>query len=124
MNNRKEIGDKNENLIKIDVDDEINFWNFSKICYVFSANLPVHVMEGYFRRVWRSYNVDNVAIINRGVSLVRFQAMDSRDAVLNGHFFFDKKPLIMKIWSLDIGFVKEHVKTLPVWVQLRLPLTN
>lgn len=122
VNNGEE---SNEKLIKIgieDVQDEINFWNSAIICYVLGANLHVHVMEGYFRRVWKSYNVDKVAMIKRGVFLVRFNAMDSRDLVLNEHYFFDRKPLIMKPWSPDIDFVKEDIKTLPIWVQLRLPL--
>ncbi|XP_048489821.1 uncharacterized protein LOC125491779 [Beta vulgaris subsp. vulgaris] len=117
--------ESNEKSIKIDIEDvqdKINLWNSAIICYVIGANPPIHVMEGFFRRIWKSFNVDKVALIKRGVFLVRFNAMDSRDSVLNGHYFFDKKPLIMKPWSPDIDFVKEDIKTLPIWVQLRLPL--
>lgn len=34
--------------------------------------------------------------------------MDSRDLVLIGHYFFDKKPLFIKPWSPDIDFMKDH----------------
>lgn len=61
-------------------------------------------------------NVDKAAMIKKGVFLVRFQAMDSRDKVLDGHYFFDKKPLILKSWSPDVDFEQEDVKTLPIWV--------
>ena len=79
-------------------------------------------MEGFFRRIWKSFNVDKITLIKRGVFLVRFNVMDSPDSVLNGHYFFNKKPLTLKSWSPDIDFVKEDIKTLPIWVQLRLPL--
>lgn len=68
------------------------------------------------------FKVDKVAIVKRGVYLVRFQAMDLRDKVLQGHYFFHKKPLVTKPWLVEVDFTKEGVKTLSVWVQLRLPL--
>lgn len=61
-------------------------------------------------------------LIKRGIYLVRFAAMESRDKVLAGHFFFDKKTLIMKAWHLEVDLEKEVMKTIPVWVQLRLAL--
>ena len=79
-----------------DIQEEIDFWSSSLICYVLGANPPSHVMEGYVRRIWRNHKVDKVAMVKRGMFLVRFQTMDARDQVLVGHFFFDKKPLIMK----------------------------
>lgn len=48
------------NLMKIDIEDvqdEINFLNSVIIFYVLGVNPHVHVMEGYFRRVWKSYHV-------------------------------------------------------------------
>ena len=79
-------------------------------------------MEGFFRRIWKNKNVDKVALIRKGVFLVRFQTMDSMGEVLEGHYFFDKKPIILKAWSPDVDFAKEDIKTLPVWVQLQLAL--
>lgn len=61
-------------------------------------------------------------MIKKGVYLVRFATMDSRDNVLAGHYFFNKKPLIVKPWSSKIDFEKEEIKTLPTWVQLRVNL--
>ena len=63
-----------------------------------------------------------VAMVKRRMFLVRFQTMDARDQVLAGNFFFDKKPLILKPWTSEIDFEKEDIKTVPVWVQLKLSL--
>lgn len=37
-----------------DIEDEINYWSSSIICYVVGANPPSHVMEGFLRRIWRN----------------------------------------------------------------------
>lgn len=66
------------------------------------------------------FKVDKVALIKKGVYLVRFSAMDSRDRVLNGHYFSEKKPLIVKPWTHEMNFEKEEIKTLPIWVQLKI----
>lgn len=42
--------------------------------------------------------------------------------MLRGYYFFDKKPLVIKPWSVEVDFTKEDVKTIPIWVQLRLLL--
>lgn len=127
-NSNSRIGDKglaHTEEVKIsfeDVEEEVNFWNSSLICYVVGSNPPTHVMEGFVRRIWKSYNVDKVVAVKKGIFLVRFRAVDSRDKVLDGHYFFDKKPVVMKPWYPDVDFEKEDIKTLPVWIQLKLGL--
>ncbi|XP_056697705.1 uncharacterized protein [Spinacia oleracea] len=46
--------------------------------------------------------------------------MEARDTVLTGHCFFDKKPLIVRPWSVDMDMEKEEVQVIPIWIQLRL----
>lgn len=48
--------------------------------------------------------------------------MDTRDKLLTGHFIFDKKPFILKAWSPDVDLKKEDLKTLHVWMQLKIAL--
>ena len=103
-----------------DIQDEIDFWNSAVVCYVVGANPPVHVMEGYFRRIWRNFKVDKVVMVKKGVFLVRFMTMEARDKMLTGHYFFDKKPLIVRPWSVDMDIEKEEVQVIPIWIQLRL----
>ena len=47
-------------------------------------NPPAHVMEGFLRRVWKTCKIDKVAIMKKGIFVVQFQAMNSRDTVLAG----------------------------------------
>ncbi|XP_056698498.1 uncharacterized protein [Spinacia oleracea] len=109
--------------VQIEIDDiqeELDFWNSSIICYVVGANPPIHVMEGFIRRIWKKYNVDKVVLVKKGVFLVRFLTMDMRDNVTSGHFFFDNKPMVVKPWTMDMDMEKEDLKSVPIWIQLRL----
>lgn len=36
--------------------------------------------------------------------------MDYRDKVIQGHYFFDNKPLIVKPWTSDMDVEKEEIK--------------
>ncbi|XP_048503040.1 uncharacterized protein LOC125498800 [Beta vulgaris subsp. vulgaris] len=110
--------------IKIDVEDiqsEINFWNSSVVCYVIGADPPVHVMDGFVRRIWKNKGIDRVAMIKKGLYIVRFMTMERRDEVLaQGMLLFDSKPLIVKAWEQDKNFYKEDVDVVPTWIQLRV----
>lgn len=73
------------NDVKIETDviqEEIDFWNSAVIYYVVGSNPPIEVMEGFIRRIWKKYNVDKVALIIKGIYIVRFMSMDNRDKVL------------------------------------------
>ncbi|XP_021836936.1 uncharacterized protein [Spinacia oleracea] len=103
-----------------DIQEEVEFWMSVVVCYVVGANPPINVMEGFIRRIWKHLNVDKVVMVKRGVFIVRFFTMDSRDKVLDGHYFFDSKPLKMTPWNSDMDMDKEEVKSVPIWVQLKL----
>lgn len=105
-----------------DIQEEVDFWSSSIICYIVGANPPIHVMEGFIRRIWKKYNVDKVVLVKKGIFLVRFLTMDMRDKVTSGHFeFFDSKPImVVKSWSVDMDMEKEEIKFVPIWIQLRL----
>lgn len=52
--------DCDSELLKIDLSDVqevIAFWNSSIVCYVIGANMPIQVMEGFIRRIWKFFRV-------------------------------------------------------------------
>lgn len=113
------------NLVKIGVSgiqDEIYFWNSSFVCYMLGANPPVHVMDGLFRRIWRNFGIDKVVMVRKGLFMIRFHAMDMRDKVLGGSYFFDQTPVIMKEWTQDMNLKKMEVSSVPIWIQVRIGL--
>ncbi|KAL2935202.1 Reducing polyketide synthase pksF [Bienertia sinuspersici] len=75
-------------------------------------------MEGFCRRIWGKWGVDKVSTIGTGLFLVRFESKLNRDQALQGHFFFDKKPVVMKPWTPDdVDLTKEEVRNVPVWIR-------
>uniref|UniRef100_A0A803PLB8 DUF4283 domain-containing protein n=1 Tax=Cannabis sativa TaxID=3483 RepID=A0A803PLB8_CANSA len=101
-----------------DIEDEINYWKPSLVCYVLGSNPPLHILEGFAKRKW-SEKVDKVKLLAYGVFLIRFHSIEQRDEVLNGgHIFFNRKPVIMKPWDPNSSVKKEDVKLVPIWIQL------
>lgn len=120
-----EITTDNENLITPaiieldDIEDEITFWKSAIVCYVLGANPPQHVMEGYVHRIWGKLGVDKVAMVGKGLFLIRFTTMENCQKVINGGTqFFDSKPVIIKPWSEEINYAKDPIKQVPVWIKL------
>ncbi|XP_048489782.1 uncharacterized protein LOC125491732 [Beta vulgaris subsp. vulgaris] len=104
-----------------DIQEEVEYWNSAIICYVLGANPPNVVMEGFVRRIWRNLGVDKVAMVAKGVFIVRFTTMENRDKVISGGYpFFDGKPVMVKKWHPDMDFSKEDIRRVPIWIQLNL----
>ena len=70
-----------------DIEDEVNFWKPSIVGYVAGANPPMHVLEGFVRRIWKE-EVDKVGMIAHGVFLIKFISEEVRDRAINGGFIF------------------------------------
>uniref|UniRef100_A0A803QE60 Reverse transcriptase domain-containing protein n=1 Tax=Cannabis sativa TaxID=3483 RepID=A0A803QE60_CANSA len=101
-----------------DIEDEVQFWKSSIVCYVLGANPPLSVIEGFIRRIWKD-KVDKVGSLSYGVFLVRFESVEIRDEILNGGYvFFNNRPLVMKAWDPDVNFKKEDIRSVPIWIQL------
>ena len=44
-----------------DIEDEVSFWKPSIVGYVAGANPPLHVLEGFVKRIWKE-DVDRVGV--------------------------------------------------------------
>ena len=54
-----------------DIEDEVDYWKSSMVCYVLGANPPLSVIEGFSRRVWND-KVKKVGKFSYGIFLIRF----------------------------------------------------
>ncbi|XP_048494347.1 uncharacterized protein LOC104906959 [Beta vulgaris subsp. vulgaris] len=109
-------------IISIELDDiqeEIEYWMSAVVCYVLGANPPISVMEGYFKRIWGKHGIDKIAIMGKGVFLVRFSSTEASLKVIHDGFqFFDQKPVIVKLWDPNMEINKADVDVVPIWVKL------
>lgn len=106
-------------ISKSDIEPEIRFWELSVVCYVTSANPPLHVIDGFVRQIWKELDIDKVGMVNCGVFIVRFSSKEHHDQACNTNgIMFDKKPFIVKPWYPNISYEKSSLTSIPVWVKL------
>ena len=99
--------------------EEIKFSSNAVVCYVTSANPPLHVIEGFVRRIWKDQGIDKIGMVNRGMFLVRFKTKDHQEQAcsMNG-ILFDKKPFIDKPWFPNISYEKASIESVSIWIKL------
>lgn len=86
-----------------DIEEEVNYWEPSILCFVLSANPPQHVIDGFLRRIWGKRGIDKIVSIGNGIFMVRFGSMEVRDTILSEEYqFFDGKPLVTQAWEPDV----------------------
>ncbi|XP_074305966.1 uncharacterized protein LOC141641194 [Silene latifolia] len=107
-----------------DVEEEVEYWKQSVICFILGANPPWEIVEGFIRRIWTKFNIDKISFLPNGIFLVRFKTMEMKEKVLaSGHYLFDNKPMIVKAWEKDLEMKKGEVKSVPAWIRIhKLPL--
>lgn len=102
-----------------DIEEEVSYWKPSIVGYVAGANPPLHVLEGFVRRIWKQ-DKDEVGMIAHGIFLIRFVNEETRDSAMNGGFiFFDKKPFVMQLWNVVDNFAQTKFDLVPTWIQLK-----
>uniref|UniRef100_A0A803PQB7 DUF4283 domain-containing protein n=1 Tax=Cannabis sativa TaxID=3483 RepID=A0A803PQB7_CANSA len=93
-------------------------WKSSVICVVLGANVPALVFEGFIRRIWGHLGIVQVARMTKGLTMVKFNDVATRDEVLeNAMIQFDRKPVIVRPWSADLNMIR-MVKSVPLWIRL------
>ncbi|KAL2929464.1 Cysteine proteinase [Bienertia sinuspersici] len=87
-----------------DIAPEIRHWESALVFFVLGSNPPHQVMKGFYRRIWGKWG------------WIRLDSKQNGDQALHEHFFFDKKPVVMKPWTLEVDLTKEEVRFVPVWI--------
>lgn len=86
-----------------DIEDEIRYWETVVVCLVVEANSPLHVIDGYVRRMWKDLDIDTVGVIDKGVDMVKMKSLESGDkAYVSNGVLFDNKPFVIKPWTLEM----------------------
>lgn len=117
-----ESNEKNGENVKIAFNDiklEVEYWTNVVLYRVLGENPPVQVMEGFIRRVWGKLGIDKIALVTRGIFIVRFNSFENISKVLaHGLPMFNKKLIIVQPWSANVDMKKIDTSKVPVWVRL------
>ncbi|XP_021723638.1 uncharacterized protein LOC110691008 [Chenopodium quinoa] len=125
--------DKNDDIVQLnpialqltidDIAEELDYWKSGVVAFTISANPHVKTFEGFCIRIWGKLNIDKVIPLKKGVFLIRFLNVETRDKALASlHVMMDKKPVCLKQWESGMELSVNDAR-IPVWVQLpSLPL--
>lgn len=59
-----------------DIEDELKYWESFVICYVLGANPPIHVIEGFVKRIWKLEEIDKIGSVAKGIYLVHMKSLE------------------------------------------------
>ena len=108
------------NLVKIDlfdIEDEIRYQETVVVCFVVRAKPPLHVIDGFVRRIWKDLDIDSVGIVDKGVYMVRMKSIESRDKAYESNgVLFDNKPFVIKPWTPEMLTDKNSLSSILVWI--------
>ena len=99
----------NHNKISYDdIEDELCFWETYVVCYVLGVNPPLHVIDGFVKRIWNVIDIEKIGTIAKGIFLVRLKSTESlAKAYESNGILFDKKPFIVQPWTKTISYEME-----------------
>ena len=99
----------------INVMPEIDYWKSLVLCSILGANPPLEVIEGCIQRIWRSFDIDNICLVKKGVFLVRFKHIREQAIVVQrGVYYFDNKPFLVKPWNEEMDLNTETLASFPI----------
>jgi len=114
-------GIKYARIEKQDVASEVEYWSTAVLCGVLGANPPLEVMEGFIRRIWRDLSITKIALVRKGLFLVRFEKeQDMLQVTQRGIYFFDSKLFVVKPWTENMEMNLEAMHSIPLWVQFQV----
>ncbi|KAJ8421292.1 LOW QUALITY PROTEIN: hypothetical protein Cgig2_031131 [Carnegiea gigantea] len=94
-------GVKCTNLVKSDVEVEIQYWQSAVLCTVIGANPPFEVMKGFLKCIWETMQlIDKILVEKCGI------------------YFFDSKPMLVKGWNPTMDLQTKTIRSLPIWIHL------
>ena len=80
-----------------DIEDELLFRKTSVVCFVLGAEPPLHVIDGFVKRIWGTTDIDKIGTVAKRVFLVRLKSVESLEVACGSNgILFDKKPFIVK----------------------------
>ena len=80
-----------------DIEEELKYRESSVICYVLGANPPIHVIEGFVKRIWKTKKIEKIGSVAKLIYLVHMKSIEGvTDAYAFNGILFDKKAFVVR----------------------------
>lgn len=101
-----------------DIEEELKYWESSVVCYFLRANPPIHVNEGFVKRICKADEIDKIGSVAKRIYRVHMKSVEGvSNACASNGIIFDKKPFVVRPWSKNMSYKKENLDTILVWVR-------
>ncbi|GJX07044.1 zinc knuckle CX2CX4HX4C containing protein [Tanacetum coccineum] len=101
------------------IEDGSTKWNMTVIGHFVGYRMSYREIMGNLRRMWRSYQFDDIIMNNSGLYFCKFKSHDGMQAVIeNGLWLVDNKPFFVQKWEPGLCMSKPEVTKVPLWVKI------
>ncbi|GJV95335.1 RNA-directed DNA polymerase, eukaryota, reverse transcriptase zinc-binding domain protein [Tanacetum coccineum] len=101
------------------IEDGSTKWNMTVIGHFVGYRMSYREIMGNLRRMWRSYQFDDIIMNNSGLYFCKFKSHDGMQAVIeNGPWLVDNKPFFVQKWEPGLCMSKPEVTKVPLWVKI------
>lgn len=93
-------------------------WSNTLVGYVLGKRSYFHHVQVFVNRVWNPKGKLDVLTIDNGFFMFKFSLYEVMNRILKGGpYFFDGRPLVLKLWKRNVGLDRDILNTLPVWIR-------
>ncbi|KAK9053512.1 hypothetical protein SSX86_027504 [Deinandra increscens subsp. villosa] len=87
------------------------------IGYFIGTSMDFKVVNFQLKKLWRSYDLDQISKSNGGIYLIKFKSEQGLDSVLeNGPWMVNNIPIILTKWEPGFCVCKPEPSSIPIWV--------
>ncbi|VFQ91043.1 unnamed protein product [Cuscuta campestris] len=112
-------GNRYARITEDDIVTSATYWDSAAVVCILGANPPLSIAEGFIRRIWKAFSIDEIKFSKPGQYVVRFHSEDKRDeAISRTYYQFDNKPVYVRKWKPGCTIDLNALNDIPIWVQL------
>ncbi|KAK9053515.1 hypothetical protein SSX86_027507 [Deinandra increscens subsp. villosa] len=85
--------------------------------YFLGTSVDFDVVNVNLKRLWRSYDIDQVTKTDAGLYYIKFKSEQGMNEVLeNGPWMINNIPILLNRWEPGISLHKQEPSSIPIWV--------
>lgn len=84
----------------------------------------MHNIQRYVKSVWPNLIVWKIVTHSVRYFILQLQSKEAMEEVVNGGpYFMNRRPIVVKAWTMDFDFYSKVLNFYPIWIQLHnLPI--
>lgn len=94
-------------------------WKFTVMLFTPDLGIQLYNIQRYVKDVWPTLSVKNIVSHNDGYFTLQLQSKGEVEEIVNGGpYFMNRRPIVIKHWSMEFDYYSKVLKSYPIWIQL------